>query len=228
MLTLNPFNEVISSIIDEYHSGFVTGIYGNAGSGKSTFCFLAALSAASKEKKVIYLDTEKSFNSDRISILAKTIGVKENFLDYIFLLQPKDFYEQHEFILKLQNLRSKKFFLLIIDSLTNLYRLELSKEPKKTNNIMGQQIQTLIRIARDNDKIVLITNQVKSDAKTKEIKMIANKMISNMCQTIIELNKIDDKKRLAKLIKHKLDEQKINKSISYIIKENGVFLENNF
>ncbi|MEM2131563.1 MAG: hypothetical protein QXR96_03495, partial [Candidatus Woesearchaeota archaeon] len=118
---------------------------------------------------------------------------------------------------------------LIIDSISNLYKLELNKEPKKINSIMAEQIQSLIRIARDKDKIVLITNQVTSDMQNKEFKMIGGKMIKNMCKTIIELNKMDDRKdlnekRKATLIKNVLNEKNIGKNIYFSIKENGIYI----
>ncbi|MEM3373702.1 MAG: hypothetical protein QXE31_00630 [Candidatus Woesearchaeota archaeon] len=226
MITLNPNNQAISYLIDEFHSGFITGIYGNASSGKTTTCLLAAISAIKNQKKVIFIDTEKTFSIDRFNqLIKKEKEFTKNYLDYLFLLQPTNFFELHEQISKIYNSKTSKFFILIIDSISNFYKLELNKEPKKINMLMGQQIQSLIRIARDKDKIVLITNQVKADfSDNKNFKMIANKMFSNMCQTIIELNKIDDKKRQAKLIKHKLDESLVGKTIFYEIKENGIFI----
>lgn len=235
MQTLNPNNEAINYLIDEFHSGFVTGIYGNASSGKTTTCFLAAISALKKKRKVIFIDTEKAFNSERFrQLLLKNIDISEieNYMDNFFLLQPKDFYEQQEQILKIYNSKSSKFFLLIIDSFTNLYKLELNNEPKKINSMMAEQIQALIRIARDKDKIVLITNQVTTDLKNNEFKMIGGNMIKNMCKTIIELNKIEIKnnqkneKRKATLIKNKLQEKSEGKFIYFKIKEEGIFLEN--
>ncbi|MEM2138966.1 MAG: AAA family ATPase [Candidatus Woesearchaeota archaeon] len=232
MITLNPNNPALSYLIDELHSGFVNGIYGNASSGKTTFCLLAAISAIEKNKKVIYIDTEKSFNIERLKQLAKNKEIIKNFektMELLFLLQPKDFYEQNQQILNIYKSKSSKFFILIIDSISNLYKLELNKEPKKINSIMAEQIQSLIRIARDKDKIVLITNQVTSDMQNKEFKMIGGKMIKNMCKTIIELNKMDDRKDLnekikATLIKNLLNEKNIGKNIYFSIKENGIYI----
>lgn len=224
MRTLECINKPISDLIDEYHSGFVTGIYGNPSSGKTTTCLLALLSALKKEKKVIFIDTENSFNLDRLNQLSKNQNLKKDFLDYIFLIKPKDFYEQHEKILKLNNIsKSSKIFLVIIDSLTNYYKLELNNNPKKINQLMALQIQALIRIARDQDKIVLITTQSQLDFKTNTLKMFGGKMLSNMCSVIIQLNKINDNKREAKLIKNKIDESIIGKSVFFNIKEEGIF-----
>ncbi len=226
-IILLPNNEVIESLIKEYSSGYVTGIYGNAASGKTTSCLLAAIEAA-KTKKVIFVDTETSFSTDRLKQMDK-----ENFekiLENIFLLQPKSFEEQHETILKLHSLcDNDKISLVIVDTIGNHYRVAIKENPQHINTMMAQQVQTLIRIARDMNKVVLITNQVVSRMNSKdEIDMVGGKLISNMCRCIIELNK-KEPKRYATLIKYKMEDESITspnkgKKVEFEITEKGLFL----
>ena len=46
-----------------YDSEIITTLYGSAGSGKTNFCLLAAVSQAKKGQKVIFIDTEGGFSS---------------------------------------------------------------------------------------------------------------------------------------------------------------------
>lgn len=47
-----------------YESDIITTIYGPAGSGKTNFSLLAAVSCASKGNKVLFIDTEGDFLSN--------------------------------------------------------------------------------------------------------------------------------------------------------------------
>src|SRR3989344_1985241 len=75
-----------------YESDVVSVIYGGAGSGKTNFCLLIAVSQAKKENKVLYIDTEGGFSVERIKQLA---GAEyEKVLGNILLLKPTNFREQ--------------------------------------------------------------------------------------------------------------------------------------
>ena len=63
------FNEPIKELIEKYESGRLTMIYGNAASGKTTSCLLAAIACARNNGKIIFVDTENSFDSDRLKQL---------------------------------------------------------------------------------------------------------------------------------------------------------------
>jgi len=51
-----------------------TAITGPNGSGKSNFCIIAATSQARKGNKVIFMDTEGGFSSDRFNSLTVSLG----------------------------------------------------------------------------------------------------------------------------------------------------------
>ena len=203
-------------------------IYGNAASGKTTSCLLAAIACARNKSKIIFVDTENSFDSKRLQQLY--YGNVKEILDNIFLIQPKTFEEQSETILKLKRLcENDSIKLVIVDTIGNLYRKRLSDKPKKINKMMAEQMADLVRIARDLNKVVIITNQVSSKVDgSNEIKMVGGKMMENLSKVIIEVKK-DDKKRYAKLIKYKYDEEdkihpNLDEKIKFEIKENGLFI----
>ena len=225
---LAPNTEVISSLVACYTSGSPTVIYGNAASGKTTSCLLTAIEAARNKGRAIYVDTEGGFNSDRLKQL--TSGF-DNVLDNIFLFHPKSFDEQHETIMNLTGLcENEKIKLVVIDTLGNHFRVAVNKDPKLTNGMMALQVQCLIRIARDLNKIVLVTTQARSNVTVKdEIAMVGGKLVGNMAKCIIELNKKDDR-RFASLIKYKMEKDNVThynlgKCVEFEIKENGLFLK---
>jgi len=230
--TISCFNQPVKELIEEYESGKITILYGNSASGITTSCLLAAISCAKQGNKVIYVDTESNFNSERLKQLY--FGDIKDILDNIFLIQPKTFKEQHDTILKLKKLcEDEKIKLIIVDTIGSKYRVNINNDAKKINKMMVDQLKTLVRIARDLNKIVLMTNQVgaKLDG-SDEIKMVGGKMIENMAKVIIELRKKDEK-RTARLVKYKYDceeEDKekthpnLDKEIEFEIKEKGLFL----
>jgi len=112
MYFLPPNTKVIENLIENYESGRITLYYGNSSSGKTTCCFLASLCA--KDHKVVYVDTEKGFSSERIKQLYD--GDINKLLENIFLIQPKSFKEQHETILKLKKLCENDKIKLIISA----------------------------------------------------------------------------------------------------------------
>ena len=227
--SINPSNDVISTLIPRgFLSKNLTTIYGNAASGKTTSCLLAAISCVKNNGKVIFIDTEAGFDTNRFKQL---IGEDiDNVLEKIFLNQPKTFEEQHQIILKLHKLcENAQIKLVIVDTIGKHYRVELSKNPKKTNQMMLEQLKTLVRIARDLNKVVILTNQVytKIDEKNK-LKMVGGTLIPHMSKCIIELNKKDDN-RCASVVKYKMLHNKttyfnLGKKVNFEIKENGLIL----
>lgn len=221
--SINPNNPVISKLIKEYNSGIITTIYGNASSGKTTSCLLAAIEVAKNKGKVIYLDTESSFDTDRLSQLyGKDITP---ILENIFLLQPKSFDEQNDLIMKFHRLcDNDKIKLIVVDTIGNHYRVVLNEDPRQINNMMVVQLQVLVRIARDMDKVIIMTNQASADLSEKDkIKMVGGNMMLNMSKCIIELHKKDDI-RAATLIKKEGITIDTVEKIRFHIGEKGLFL----
>ncbi|MBW3023269.1 AAA family ATPase, partial [Candidatus Woesearchaeota archaeon] len=107
-----------------YEKDVITTIYGPAGSGKTLLCLLAAISIA-KTKKVIYVDSEGGFSVMRLKQLTKE---HKKVLDNMLFLKPTNFKEQKKNFEKLKNLVNDDIGLIIVDSISMLYRLELKQE----------------------------------------------------------------------------------------------------
>jgi DNA repair protein RadB len=61
-----------------YDSGIVTTFYGGPGSGKTNLCMIVAVSQAKKGNKVIFIDTEGGFSSERVKQLYSSNSTNGN------------------------------------------------------------------------------------------------------------------------------------------------------
>jgi len=200
-----------------YEKDIITTIYGPAGSGKTNFCLLAAVSQAKKQNKVIYIDTEGGFSVDRFKQIAGENY--EEVLKNILLLKPTTFQEQQiSFYKLLKEIKTGKISLIVIDGMTMLYRLELAearekgeKEIKDINGKLAEQMRILAEIARKKDIPVIVTNQVYSEflseeefraGKERGVNMVGGDILKYWSKCIIELKSERGKKK-ALLRKHR-------------------------
>lgn len=203
-----------------YEKDITTTLYGPAGSGKTNFCLLAAVSQAKKGNKVIYIDTEGGFSIERVKQIAG-----ENYqsiLNNILLLKPVSFKEQEEAFKKiLEEIKGKeRIGLIIIDGMTMLYRLELAEASKskdeskvrEINSKLASQMRILNEITRKRNIPIIITNQVYSEflskddfeaGKEKSVSMVGGDILRYWSKCIIELKILPNSRRKAILRKHR-------------------------
>ena len=218
-----------------YEKDVITMIAGSPGSGKTNLCLLAACSQAKKGKKVIFMDTEGGFSSERVK---QIVGEEhKTVLENILLLSPVDFNEQNKlFKTLLEKVKSEHVSLIIIDGMAMLYRIEMgdaieSEDEQKITEINRQvatQMRILAEIARKKNIPVLITNQVykkfvSSEDWIKGIKgesnIVGGDLFKYWSKCIIELEK-EGSKRTALLIKHRSLPEK---QFGFVIRNTGIF-----
>lgn len=188
-----------------YEQGIITTIYGPAGSGKTNFCLLAAVSQAKKGNKVVYIDTEGGFSTERVKQLAGEDF--EKVLSNIFLLKPVSFSEQKGAFGQLLKYLKQHVTLVIVDGMTMLYRLDFaaareenSEALQDINAELARQMRLLAEIARKQELTVIVTNQVYSwDGQTR---MVGGDIMRYWSKCLIELLQ-DDSRRFALLRKHR-------------------------
>jgi len=208
-----------------YEKDIITCFYGPYASGKSNFVLLAACHNAKKGKKVIFIDTEASFSIDRVKQITKDLP--EIALKNIVILKPTNFSEQKQaFLRMLKKIKSKNIGLIIVDSMTMLYRLELAEarkigieEVRKVNSDLAKQMRALYEIARKQEIPVLITSQVYAgflsqedwlSGKEAEVNLVGGDLLKYYCKSIIELQNKNGKKK-AIIRKHRsLPEKELN------------------
>tara|TARA_Y100000034_G_scaffold136124_1_gene210950 strand:- start:23041 stop:23802 length:762 start_codon:yes stop_codon:yes gene_type:complete len=209
-----------------YENDIITMFYGPMASGKSNFMMLAACHQAKKDKKIIFIDTEGSFSIDRINQIS--VGLPEVILNNIIILKPTNFQEQKEAFFKLlkEIKGSKNIGLVVVDSMTMLYRLELAdarkkgiEEVRRVNNDMAKQMRALYEIARKRQIPVLITSQVYSEFLSEEdwlagkeagVNVVGGDLLKYYSKCIIELQSKSGKKK-AIVRKHRsMPEKELN------------------
>jgi len=209
-----------------YENDIITMFYGPAASGKSNFVILAACHNAKKDKKIIFIDSEGSFSIDRVNQMC--VGLPEFVLNNIMILKPTNFQEQKESFFKLlkEIKESKNIGLVVVDSMTMLYRLELAEarkkgmeEVRKVNDSMAKQMRALYEIARKKAIPVLVTSQVYSEFLSEEdwlagkeagVNVVGGDLMKYYSKCIIELQNKNGRKK-AIIRKHRsLPEKELN------------------
>ena len=218
-----------------YEKGIITMIAGTPGSGKTNMTILAACSQAKKGKKVIFVDTEGGFSSERVK---QIVGDNyEDILKNILLLQITSFDEQKKSFSKLfSSIKKSSVGLIVVDSMAMLYRLDLAEasrekddeKVKKVNRELAYQMKLLAEISRKNNIPIIITNQVYSSFLSdeelragvkRETNIVGGDLMKYWSKCIIEL-KNENGKRKAVLLKHRSLPQK---EFSFEIKSKGIF-----
>jgi DNA repair protein RadB len=207
--------DFVNSLMGGYDAGIITTIYGPAGSGKTTFCMIAAINA-SADRKVIYVDTEAGLSPERLTQLAQGLPLKN-----ILVLKPHTFEEQIKMIENLKGMVNDKIGLVVVDTISMHYRVEVGrkKAPKDIYGELDLQIAYLAEIARRNRIPVIIANQVYSDFEEKDaVKMVGGDMLKYASKCLIELVKLKSARK-AIIRKHRsLPEQEL----AFEIEEKGL------
>ena len=181
-------SNVFDELIGGYEIGALTTIFGPAGAGKTNACMLALIRTVGRGKKIVYIDTESRFSIERLQQITKYAN---KVLPNVLLFTPKTFDEQEAIVRKMSNLRN--LGLVVVDSLSGLYRLEKTKQ---ANMILKRHIAQLASCARFHDIPVILTAQVYTDMDTGKNRMVTEKMVKNASKCLIELQ-IEGTKRVA-------------------------------
>ena len=209
-------NSFVDSILGPLQNDSITTFYGSPGAGKSTLSFQYCCDVLKKGKKVIFIDTEGGFSSERILQIDPSSR-----LENILVMSPKSFENQHKIISSLlEKVKSiKDIGLIIVDSLVMLYRLKLGDSPQKINKELGEQLRLLNEISRVFKIPIVVVNQMYIDFNTGYNKMVGGSVLEYWSKTILELDKVGPE-RFIKLTKHKFKQE--TKSIKYVIKNKGL------
>ena len=192
---------------------------------------IAAVSQAKKGNKVIFIDTEGGFSSERVKQLFESRSTNENgkdsnideVLENILILKPTNFKEQQHSFDQLLKYVKEQVSLIIVDGMTMLYRLDFAEAREKgiealqdINAELARQMRILAEIARKQELPVIVTNQVYS--WNDGVRMVAGDVMKYWSKCLIELVN-DNGRRSAFLRKHRsLPEKRLD----FVITEDGV------
>jgi RecA/RadA recombinase len=159
-------------------------IYGNFGVGKTTLALQLSLFSVLKENDVIYFYTKPNFPYNKLFKTTQTHEILDiNFLtSHLNLLLINIFSQLYTSILNLEFIFLNKNEgdiipkMLVIDSLTDLYRLELnSKDVERNvrlNFQLNQILATLVYLKQNYTLDILIINESSKKTAIGEIKEV--------------------------------------------------------
>ena len=182
---LTQVNEFFKSTGDKER---ITSIWGDFGVGKTTLSLQTANSYTLNKKKVLYIYTKPNLPFKKISAVFE--NNLEDVLEHILFIQVTNFDDIFNFIFNLEfavlnDLKTKNgtFHLIIIDSMTDLYRLELNHEKKEKNVILNyrlnQLLATLVNLKQKYEVGILVVNEVSrrtQEGQTYEVESGGNVM----------------------------------------------------
>ncbi len=183
------------SCLDEALKGgfpinYVSLIYGEASTGKTTLVIQSSVEMAKNGLKVLYLDIDQSFSSQRLSQIArsKIYEVGKN----IIIFSPEDFNEQSTIIENLENYITNNVCLIVLDSITSLYRASLGSTEKiyLLNRELNRQLAYLAELSLTHALAVIITSQIHTvfNGDIRRIEPLAFRPLSYWSKVILRLS----------------------------------------
>jgi DNA repair protein RadB len=213
LATNTPMDKLLEGGIED---DAITNVYGPPGSGKTNIVLAAALACVRTGKKVVYMDTEGSFSTERFVQMG---GTEEDMKKIIFI-HVHEWSEQHSEMLKVEKAIDIHTGLVAVDSMVALYRLELDeKNFPLINKQLATQYSILSRITRTKRIPIIITNQVYSHGESTELTSRA--IAKYWSKTLVELRKTEkENQRVAILRKHRNVGE--GRSIEFLIVKDGL------
>ncbi len=161
------FNELMGGGVE---TQAIVEFYGEFGSGKTQICHQLAVNCmlpkdqGGLEGEVVVIDTENTFRPERITQMAKGVGLDpDEVLSKIHVARAYNSHHQILLVDKAKEVaREKNIRLLVVDSLTAHFRAEyigrgtLAERQQKLN----KHLHGLLRFADLNNAVVAVTNQV--------------------------------------------------------------------
>ncbi len=191
----------------------ITECYGKFASGKTQVCFQVAVTSQLPPDKgglggnVMYIDSENSFRPERITAIAEHHGLDPSkVLKNIFVARAYN--ADHQMLLAekaAEMLKEKKIKLVIVDSLTSLFRTEYLGRGKLADRQqqLGKHMRVLMKMAEMNNIAVLVTNQVMQRPDIlfgDPTAPIGGEIVAHSSKTRLYLRKSKEDKRVAKLV----------------------------
>jgi DNA repair protein RadB len=195
-----------SKVLDEllgggFEAGTISQLFGEPASGKTNICLQLAINTLRAGKRVVFIDTE-GFSIDRFRQIAGEEA--EKLASRFILFSPTSFEEQYGAIKDTEKLVKQNVGLIILDSATAFYRLELeSKDSMLLKRELANQVTALLGMARKYDIAVVITNQIYMDVDKEELRAVGGNMLEHISKAIVQLSRTGIGTRSAVLKKHR-------------------------
>jgi DNA repair protein RadB len=183
--------------------GIVTEVYGEGGSGKTSFALMVAVRAAEDGKKVHYIDCE-GVSPARLRQIAGE-GHKKAVRRILFF-EPNSMEELEDHLARCIKLakKDKEMGLVILDTLATFYRQAIgTREESSHRSLVTNFVVRLHRLARDKGIPVLVLNQVYFDPETGTIVPLGGSGVGHIAKTVLRLDRVAPGLRRMVLMKHR-------------------------
>lgn len=182
----------------------VSLIYGEAETGKSSLAVQCAVNCARRGYRSLFIDADGTFSSERLSQIAEFDYDKISPL--IIIMKPTTFQEQVKTFDQLEKMITKKFGLIIVDTITSLYRLEVDdpKEAYASNRELNRQLAVLTQIAKTCGVPALVISQVRSvpDGEGVNVRPVATRVLNYWSDVVLDLRQTGQT-RVIKVLREK-------------------------
>lgn len=168
----------------------ITLVYGEPETGKTTLAMQCAVNCAMQGYKTLFIDCDNTLSAKRLSQVAA--GKFEEIAELILLVKPNDFREQTAVVDRLSDYTAKNFGLVIIDTVTSLYRVNVSESSRKTfglNRELNRQMAVLAQTAKTQKFPIVVTSQVRSvfNETSVSVAPVATRVLKFWADTIIAM-----------------------------------------
>jgi RecA/RadA recombinase len=186
-------------------SGSISLLYGEAETGKTTLATQCAVNCAKEGYKTLFIDCDGVFSVNRFSQIASRRF--EELAELIILMRPSSFREQMMIMDRLTDYVTQNTALVVIDTITSLYRLKVAESPEKTfelNRELNRQLGSLAQIVRARKIAILTVSQVHAAFKEEHVSIepVATRVLKFWADTIVEMKPTEDS-RIIKAILEK-------------------------
>ncbi len=182
----------------------VSLIYGEAETGKTSLAVQCAVNCARRGNKSLLIDTDGTFSYERLSQIAEYDYEKISPL--MIIMRPTTFQEQSKAIDNLERVINNKFGLVIIDTVTSLYRVELDNTlgTYTANRELNRQLAVLTQIVKTRGVAALIISQVRSIplGEMIETKPVATRVLNYWSDITLDM-KQTGQTRIIKVLREK-------------------------
>ncbi len=185
-------------------SDAVTEVYGEGGTGKTIFCLQLAVRVAREGRWVIYVDTE-GLSVDKLEAIAGPDLPRV--LEHLLISSPSSLPEQGRAVdsaVRLARDGSRPVGLIVVDSATMHYRLELGGQEEETaRRDLGLEMAELVSAALQVPVPVIVTNQVWRRVSDGVLEPVGGAFLNHAAKTILRFDRMPGEWRRAVLMKHR-------------------------
>jgi DNA repair protein RadB len=179
-------------------------LYGERGSGKTSFAFQAILKAATQGIPSTVIYTEGRVPLERLMEMASSSW--SSVCDQIWIREVKSFEDQDTLIESLEEQMPKQTGLLVIDSITSRYRgtvRERKKDNIPVNKSLNREIALIKQLCLETGLTVLMTSEVTAQlgGSGVGVKPVAAAILTYWSDRVIRMEKLTGDLRKVSLMK---------------------------